>query len=149
VTSSTNKPPPSADPPAADSREIERRVNDLRSRISDAGHEIDEYNAKTAAAMGGGVFLGLLAAGAGYDLANGKGRLWLVIGVSQPTLVWLVIGLAVGCLFLLAAAGILHRSRDRKRESGLAALEKELAGLLGETDHSPSAINQEGTETQR
>lgn len=120
---------------AVDLRETELRLNDLRSRISDAGQEIDEYNAKTAAGMGGGVFLGLLAAGAGYDLANGKGGLWLAIGVSRPMLVWLALGLAAACLVLLSAAGVHHRLRDRKRESRLAALEKELADLLDDTQN--------------
>jgi hypothetical protein len=114
-------------------RETERRLNDLRSRISDTGEQIDRHNAKTAAALGGGVFLGLLAAGAGYDVANGKGGLWLALGISQPSLVWLAIGLASACLILLTAAGVHHRSRDRRRESNLAALQNELAGLLDDT----------------
>jgi hypothetical protein len=118
---------------------MDRRLNDLRSRISDAGQQIDRYNAKTAAAMGGGVFLGLLALGAGYDLANGKGGLWLVMGISQPALVWLAICLAAACLLLLTAAGVHHRLRDRKRESGLAALQNELAGLLEDTDAGSGA----------
>jgi hypothetical protein len=76
----------------------------------------------------------LLAAGAGYDLANGKGGLWLALGVSQPALVWLAIGLASACLTLLTAAGVHHRSRDRKRESSLAELQNELAGLLDDKE---------------
>jgi hypothetical protein len=109
---------------------IENRQRDLRSRISEAGQQIDSYKAKTAALLGGGVFLLLLALGAAYDLAAGKAGVWLAFGITKNAFYWIAGGLAVGSLVLLGLGCRREHRRDRRREAGLAELEQELADLL-------------------
>ena len=58
--------------PAVEVSDLDARLSELRTRISDAGQSIDEYKTTTGMIMGSAVFLGLLAAGAGYDLVFGK-----------------------------------------------------------------------------
>lgn len=113
---------------------IEEQVEGLRERISDAAHEIDVYKTKTAAAMGAGVFLFLLAIGAAYDIASGKAGLWFLFGVTRETLNWLAGGLALASICLFAMAAIRHRKRDIEGEARLAELEEELARLLDRRD---------------
>jgi hypothetical protein len=122
----------SIDPPEAtvEAGDLEARMKELRGRISDAGQAIDEYKAATGAAMGGGVFLGLLAAGAAYDLAFGKAGIWQQIGVSRSMLVWLAFGFGAGSLALLLTGLVRLRSSRRRGESALADLELEFARLL-------------------
>jgi hypothetical protein len=109
---------------------IEDRLARLRSEISDEGHALDAYKAKTAAAMGGGCFLFLLAMLAIYDLYAGKTGVWLSVGITRDLLTWVGGALAAVSLALLALALLRQRRRDRTREARLAELELEYADLL-------------------
>src|SRR5262249_16627590 len=88
-------------PRAAPTQSQNDRIRDLGSDIRDLGHEIDSRKAGIAAAMGGGVFLLLLAVGAFYDLASGNTSIWNVIGASRDA-VWLV-----AIVLVIAGAGLL------------------------------------------
>ncbi|HEV8485509.1 MAG TPA: hypothetical protein VGV87_18340 [Blastocatellia bacterium] len=124
----------SIDPPEAQTavevRDVDARLNELRTRISEAGQAIDEYKAATGMAMGGGVFLGLLAAGAGYDLVFGKAGAWQGIGITHSMLTWLAYGFGGASVTLLLTGWIRQRSSARAREATLADLELEFARLL-------------------
>lgn len=109
---------------------INARVNDLRSAIGDLGQEIDRYNAGTAAALGGGVFSFLLAAGAGYDIIKGNSTLWFSFGISREMFYLIAAVLALLSVALLALAFYRERARDRSRDARLVELERELAELL-------------------
>ena len=111
-------------------RDLDARLNELRTRIRDAGQEIDEYKATTGMAMGGGVFLGLLAAGAGYDLIFGKTGIWLGIGLSHSMLTWLACVFGGASVTMLLTGWLRQRSSARAREATLADLELEFARLL-------------------
>jgi hypothetical protein len=102
----------------------------LRSSISDLGHDIDLYKAKTGAALGGGVFLLLLAAGAAYDLITGNGTAWLALGIAQQTLTSILIGLAGVAIILLGIALVRLKRRDTTLEMKLDRMEQEYAELL-------------------
>lgn len=110
--------------------DMENQLRDLRARISDLAHEVDAYRAKTAAALGGGVFLLLLALGAGYDIFMGKAGLWASLGIAQESLYRVAGGLAIASLTLLALAVFRERRRDREREAQLERMEQEFARLL-------------------
>lgn len=112
----------------------ETRIKELRSQISDEGQAIDSYKAGTAALMGLGVFLGLLALGGGYEILAGNARLWHGLGIMRGVLYWVTGGLAFVSLVLLAAAARRERRRDRDREARLDKLEAELADLLDRAD---------------
>jgi hypothetical protein len=99
-------------------------------QIRDAGQAIDEYRAGTGAAMGAGVFLGLLAAGAGYDLVFGKAGIWQGIGLSRSMLTWLTFLFGGASIVLLITGWFRQRSSGRAGESSLADLELEFARLL-------------------
>jgi hypothetical protein len=109
---------------------IDKQVVEARSRISDLGFEIDAEKASAGLAMGGGVFLILLAALAGYDLLTGKAGIWLAVGVTRDTLTWIAYGCGAAGVALIALALARHYRRDRKRETELADLEQEYARLL-------------------
>ncbi|HXG67074.1 MAG TPA: hypothetical protein VNO70_18365 [Blastocatellia bacterium] len=113
---------------------IEKQLQDLRVRISDLAQEIDTYRAKTAAALGGGVFLFLLALVAAYDIFMGKTGLWTAVGATQESVYWIGAGLAVASLALLGLAIMRERRRDREREAQLRRLEQEFARLLEARD---------------
>lgn len=102
----------------------------LRSSISDLGHDIDLYKAKTGAALGGGVFLLLLAAGAAYDLITGKGTAWLALGIARQTLISIVVGFAGVAIILLGIALVRLKQRDTSLEIELDRMEQEYAELL-------------------
>lgn len=118
---------------SGDLSSTEDRARDLRARISDVAQEIDTHKAKTGAAMGGAVFLFLLALGAGYDLFSGKIHLWSTFGITRSTLQYLAAGLAASSLLLFVLARFIERRRDRDKEALLEDLEQELAELLGES----------------
>lgn len=106
----------------------------MRSRISEEGQAIDAYKATTAAFLGIGVFLGLLALGGCYEIFAGNTRLWLGLGITRTMLYWITGGLAVVSLALVAMASWRERRRDRSREAQLDKLEMELADLLDRKD---------------
>ena len=105
-------------------------MKELRSLISEEGQAIDSYKAGTAALLGLGVFLGLLALGGGYEIFVGNARLWHTVGVTREMLYWITGGLALVSLTLFAAAARRERRRDREREARLDKLETELADLV-------------------
>src|SRR5262245_53779838 len=112
------------------SNSIDAQLQDLRSRISDLGHEIDARKTKTAAALGAAVFLLLLSVGCFYDLATGKNSVWATVGVTREMLVWLAIGLAAAAVLMLAVAFISSRHRNEGLPEKLGQLEQEYAELL-------------------
>ena len=116
-------------------RDLDARLNELRVQISEAGQEVDEYKAATGAALGAGVFLGLLAAGAGYDLILGKAGIWRGIGISNSMLTWLTYLFGGASVVLLMTGWLRQRSRARGREAKLAELELEFARLLDRKEH--------------
>lgn len=109
---------------------IESRLTRLRSEIDDEGQVLDTYKAKTAAAMGVGVFLFLLAILATYDLFAGNSSVWSSVGITSDFLTWVSAALAAGSLALLSLAFLRERKRDRAREARLIELELEYAELL-------------------
>jgi len=106
----------------------------LRESISDIGHQIDSYKTKMAAALAGGVFALLLAAGAFYDLAVGKSRVWLLVGITRENLVWIAIALALVSFTLLGFGLLLLARRDRGLHEKLDQMEQEYADLLERKD---------------
>jgi hypothetical protein len=109
---------------------IDAQLIDLRSTISDLAHQIDSYKMKTGAALGGGLFVLLLAAGAAYDLIAGKAASWSMVGVTRQTLIAIAIGLTVGAILLLAIGLVLVRRRDAGLDIKLDRIEREYAELL-------------------
>ncbi len=82
-------------------KSLDAQLEDLRSNISDLGYQVDSSKTKTAAALGTGVFLLLLAVGAVYDLAVGKGGVWLRLGITHEALIWITVVLATSATILL------------------------------------------------
>ncbi|HEX5734926.1 MAG TPA: hypothetical protein VF131_19000 [Blastocatellia bacterium] len=117
----------------------ETRIKELRSLISEEGQAIDSYKAATAAQMGLGVFLGLLALGGGYEIFAGNAGLWHAVGITREMLYWITGGLAFASLMLFAAAALRDRRRDRDREARLDKLEMELADLVEGKDEKKGA----------
>ena len=115
---------------ASENNPTERRATELRAAISDLGHELDAQRTKKAAAMGGGVFLGLLALIAANDLAHGKAGLWLSIGISDSLLRILAIVFGIAAVLLLGYGIRQQLHRDHRREQQLEALMQELEDLL-------------------
>jgi len=114
----------------------------LRNEIRDLGHQVDSHKAGTAGALGGGVFLLLLALGGAYDLITHNSSIRSAIGMSEPAFRWLVfaIGLAAGTLIL---TGLFRQvRRDLDREARLTVMEQELARLESETagQHTESSL---------
>jgi hypothetical protein len=119
-----------------ESSSIEKRILEVRSRISDLGFEIDAEKAGLGLAMGAGVFLILLGALAGYDLLTGKAGIWVAVGVTQDTLQWVAFGCGGVGAALIAQAAARRARRDRKRETELADLEEEYTQLLDRKNSS-------------
>jgi len=119
--------PDNVEPPDA-------QLEKLRSSINDLGHQVDSYKIKTAAALGGGVFLLLLAAGAAYDLAAHKSASWLMLGVTRGTLTWIAYGLGSCSIILVFLAIVRIRRRDTNLDVRLDQMEREYAEMLERTD---------------
>ena len=137
MSSDAESPPTSATAPAG---EGERRLIELRGRISDIGYEIDSAKAVTGILMGGGVFLLLLALLGAYDLFKGKAGIYAPLGITREVLQWIAWGGGgLGAAAILKA--LLSRGRDRAREAELAALTEEYARL--EAHHSALMPEQE------
>ena len=108
--------------------EVEKRLVELRGRISDMGYEMDTGKAAVGMLMGGGVFLLLLAGLAAYDLLNGKAGIYAPLGITRDMLKWIAWGGGgLGLAAILRA--VMSHSRDRSRETELAELEEEYARL--------------------
>jgi hypothetical protein len=116
------------DPDTAES--VDAHLLTLRSSISDLGHDIDLYKAKTGAALGGGVFLLLLAAGAAYDLITDNGTAWLALGIARQSLTSILVALAGVAIILLGLALVRLKRRDTSLEIKLDRMEQEYAELL-------------------
>jgi hypothetical protein len=128
-----------ADPDFVQHRDAQ--LEKLRSGISDLGHQVDSYKTKTAAALGGGVFLLLLAAGAAYDLAANKSASWLMLSVTRETLAWIAYGLGGFAIVLVVLALIRIRRRDVTLDVRLDQMEQEYAEMLEHKNtHSPTRI---------
>ncbi|MEK6320102.1 MAG: hypothetical protein AABN33_00320 [Acidobacteriota bacterium] len=113
---------------------FDAQLKNLRSSISDLGHQVDSYKTKTAAALGGGVFLLFLAAGAAYDLVVHKSGSWLMLGVTRETLIWIACGLGGGAIVLLLFALVRVRRRDSNLDVRLDQMEQEYAEMLERKD---------------
>jgi hypothetical protein len=109
---------------------VDSRMAALRSSISDLAHEINVNKTKTAAALGGGVFALLLAAGAAYDLLQGKAAAWSMVGVTRSTLILITIALAAAAIMLLTVGFVRIRRRDSSADLELEQMEEEYAELL-------------------
>jgi hypothetical protein len=109
---------------------IDAQLTNLRASISDLAHQIDLYKMKTGAALGGGVFMLFLAAGAAYDLSAGKAAAWSMVGLTRQTLISIAIGLAVGSILLLAIGLVRVSRRDGNLDIKLDQMEQEYAELL-------------------
>src|SRR5262249_36662674 len=109
---------------------IDAQLMSLRSSISDLAYQVDSDKTKTAAALGSGVFLFLLAALAAYDLFLSKSGVWFTKGVSHNLLGWIALGLAVGSLILLAVGLARVGRRDVVLDVKLDRMEQEYAQLL-------------------
>jgi len=109
---------------------IDAQLKNLRSSISDLGHQIDSYKAKSAAAAGAGVFLLLLAALATYDLSTGKSEVWGVQGLSREILVGIAIAFGGGAIILLVYAFTRITRRDHNLDARLDLMEQEYAELV-------------------
>jgi hypothetical protein len=114
---------------------IDTQLKNLRSSISDLAYQVDTYKSKTAAALGAGVFLAFLAALAAYDLVTGKGGVWLALGVTRETLVWLARGLGVSAAVLLMVGLRRARMSDGDVRARLDSMEREYAELLERKEH--------------
>jgi hypothetical protein len=113
---------------------FETQIKSLRSSISDLGYHVDSYKTLTAAALGGGVFLLLLAVGGAYDLVAHKSGAWLTLGISRETLIWIVSALGGGAIVLLLFALVRMRRRDRNLDARLDRMEQEYADMLERRD---------------
>ncbi len=122
--------PPEQTALSAESDQIDARIKQLRLKIDDLGYEIDAYKNKTAAAMGGGLFLLLLAAGALYDIVTGNASIQFALGVSSDQFYMLAFALAASGIALLIIGAIRQRKRDDGREAKLDEFERELADML-------------------
>lgn len=115
---------------AAELDSIEKRMNEIHALIKEMGGQADLYRAKTAGALGGGVFTAMLALGAAYDLATGNSSVQIGLGVSRSTFIVIAIALAIASIGLFALAAMRERNRDNGRAAQLDELEEEFARLL-------------------
>ncbi|HLG16497.1 MAG TPA: hypothetical protein VJH03_18620 [Blastocatellia bacterium] len=109
---------------------IDVRLTKLRSRISDIGQQIDSQRAKTGAALGGGVFLLLLAVGGFYEAVWGQPAFWSELGITAIQFRWITVALFVVGFGALAvgAARVVRRGRNRY-DVELEDLQRELERL--------------------
>jgi hypothetical protein len=113
---------------------LDAQLKKMHSSISDLGYQVDSYKTKTAAALGGGVFLLLLAAGAAYDLVAGRVGVWLMLGATRETLVWITSGLGAGATILLVFGFRRGRRSEISPKAKLEQMEQEYAELLERRD---------------
>ena len=117
---------------------LDAKIKNLRSDISDLGYQVDSFKIKTASALGAGVFLSFLAALTAYDLAAGKGEVWIILGISREALVWVAVGLGVAAVILLMAGLRRVKLADPGIRARLDSMEREYADLLERRDAPPA-----------
>lgn len=108
------------------------RVMALQESIRELGENVDSEKAKTAGALGGGVFALLLAAGGAYDLTAGNTGVWVGVGLSATQVYLLTAGLAVVGGLLLAIALLRRRNYDSSMDARLEQMELELSELISD-----------------
>lgn len=116
---------------------VDAQLKSLRSTISDLGYQVDSYKTKTAAALGAGVFLLLLAAGSAYDLIVSRGGVWLMVGLNRATLIWITSVLGSSAMILLLLGFRRLRRSDIGARSRLDQMERQYAELVERRDASP------------
>ena len=109
---------------------IDVQLRNLRSSISDLGYKVDSFRAKTAAALGLGVFLLLLSAGAGYDLISARQLVWQMLGVSREALTWITAIAGSVAIGLLSYGLLLTKGADSDARARLEQMEEEYAELV-------------------
>lgn len=118
---------------------LDARLSTLRSGISDLGSQVDSYKTKTAASLGGGVFLLFLAALTAYDVISGKGGVWFAaLGIDGGTLGWLTVGLGIVSTVLLIFGFSRVKKSDDSLKTQLEAMEREYAELLEQREETRS-----------
>ena len=118
---------------------LDARLSNLRSQISDLGSQVDSDKTKTAASLGGGVFLLFLTALTVYDVISGKGGVWLAaLGIDGGSLVWMAGGLGISATVLLIVGFSRLRKPDKSLKAQLDAMESEYAELLERREESRS-----------
>ncbi|MEW6127044.1 MAG: hypothetical protein AB1757_08395 [Acidobacteriota bacterium] len=117
-------------PTLIEAQHLEKEIAELRNQISELALQVDAFKARKGGAVGGAIFLLLLAAIATYDLLNGKTGVWLSVGITPALLQFLAVAFAVIGFALLAYAWISERRRGELPEAKLAKLEDELERLL-------------------
>ena len=96
--------------------------------------QVESYKTKTAAALGGGVFMALLALLALYDLVAGKGAVWRSLQITSETLVWMAAVLGVTGTILLMVGVRRARQSDTGVRAKLDSMEREYESLIERKD---------------
>ncbi len=76
----------------------------------------------------------LLAAGAAFDLVAREGGVWLSLGLSRETLLWIASALGVSATILLALGFRRVKLSDTGVRAELDRMEREYAELLERSD---------------
>ena len=129
-------------PHSDDVETIDAQLKSLRSTISDLGYQVDTYKTKTAAALGAGVFLLLLAVGSAYDLILRGGGVWLMFGLNRATLIWITGGLGSGATILL----LLGLRRLKRSDTGVRARLDQMEQQYAELVERKGASTQTGRD---
>lgn len=116
---------------------VDAQLRNLRSSISDLGYEVDSFKAKTAAALGLGVFLLLLSAGAAYDLISSKQLVWQLLGISREALTWITAIAGSVAIGLLLYGLLLTKGADSDARTRLEQMEEEYAELVERQNSLP------------
>ena|SRR5262249_21057301 len=109
---------------------LDVQLRNLRSSISDLGYEVDSFKARTAAALGLGVFLLLLSAGAAYDLFSARQLVWQMFGVSRESLKWIAAVVGFAAISLLVYGILRIKGSDTAASTRLEQMEQQYAELV-------------------
>ena len=109
---------------------LDTQLASLRSSIRDLYFQIESYKTKTAAALGGGVFMALLAMLAVYDLVAGKGAVWRSLQITSETLVWMAAVLGGAATILLIVGARRARLSDTGVRAKLDSMERQYEALI-------------------
>jgi|SRR5215471_2397043 len=114
---------------------VDDQLRDLRSSISDLGYQIDSFKAKTAAALGLGVFLLLLSTLAAYDSFNGRQAIWQTVGIGREALWWISVVGSCAALGLLVYGLFRVKRSDTNASARLEQMEQRYAELIEQKTH--------------